>query len=94
TAEGIKARVVSMPCLELFEAQSPEYKNSVLPPEIAARVAVEAGLRQSWDRYLGFQGKFVGMNGFGASGPAGEVFNHFGITTDHIVASAKEVAGK
>ena len=67
--EGIAARVVSMPSWELFEAQSQAYRDEVLPPEVTARVAVEAAVSLGWDRYVGSQGKVVGMTGFGASGP-------------------------
>ena len=89
SADGVKVRIVSFPCLELFEQQDAEYKNSVLPANVTARVAVEAGIRQSWDRYLGLTGKFVGMSGFGASAPAGQLFEKFGITTENVVAQAK-----
>jgi transketolase len=88
--EGVAVRVVSMPCQELFERQSSEYKDSILPPSVRARVAVELGVRQGWDRYLGFEGKFLGMEGFGASAPAGVLMAHFGITADHLTALAKE----
>jgi len=90
-AEGIKARVVSMPCLELFDAQPAEYRDSVLPPKVTARVAVEAGVEQGWRKYLGLQGRFVGMGGFGASAPAGVLMKHFGLTTENVVAAAKEL---
>ncbi|MHC2069928.1 transketolase [Bremerella sp. T1] len=94
TAEGVKARAISVPCLELFYEQDAEYQKEVMPCEVTARVAVEAGLRQSWDRLLGFQGEFVGMKSFGASAPAEELFKHFGITTDHVVEAAKKSMGK
>ena len=90
-AAGVATRVVSMPSFELFEDQEASYKESVLPPSVTARVAAEAGIRQGWDRYLGSTGEFVGMAGFGASGPGGEVFEHFGVTTDAIVAKAKSL---
>jgi transketolase len=88
-AEGITTAVVSMPCWELFEAQDTTYRNAVLGPG-TARVAVEAALRFGWDRYLGEHGAFVGMRGFGASGPADVLYRHFGITADAVVAAAKE----
>ncbi|MFI4876271.1 MAG: transketolase-like TK C-terminal-containing protein, partial [Blastopirellula sp. JB062] len=72
-----------------FEEQDEAYKESVLPSDVAARVAVEAGVRQSWDRYLGFRGRFVGMKGYGASAPAGELFPYFGITVENVVKEAK-----
>ncbi|MBO7707702.1 MAG: transketolase [Thermoguttaceae bacterium] len=93
-AEGVAARVVSMPCQELFELQSAEYKESVLPAAVGARLAVELGVRQGWDRYLGFEGKFLGMEGFGASAPAGVLMEHFGFTAERLTALAKEVIQK
>lgn len=89
TADGIKTRVVSMPCCELFNEQDQAYRDAVLPPQVTARVAVEAGIRQSWDRYLGMAGRFVGMSSFGASGPFEQLYEKFGITTAKIVAAAK-----
>jgi len=88
-AEGIAARVVSMPCWELFDAQPKEYREAVLPSAVTARVGCEAGLRMGWDRYIGSEGKFVGMVGFGASAPAGVLYEHFGITAENVVAKAK-----
>lgn len=89
TADGMKVRVVSMPCLDLFADQSTEYQQEVLPNHVTNRVAVEAGLRMSWDRWLGLAGKFVGMHGYGASGPYTEVYKHFNITAEAVAASAK-----
>ncbi|HJT35910.1 MAG TPA: transketolase [Pirellulales bacterium] len=91
--EGIKARVVSMPCWELFDEQDLSYREQVLPSGVTARVAVEAGVRQGWDRYIGASGRFLGMKGFGASGPAGQLFKHFGFTVENVVALAKEAIG-
>ena len=88
-AEGIVAAVVSMPCTELFEEQDAEYRAQVLGT--APRVAVEAGIRQSWDRYIGETGAFIGMSGFGASAPAEQLYKHFGITVENVVAAAKKV---
>jgi transketolase len=88
--EGIAARVVSMPCWELFDEQDTAYRKDILPPQVTARVGVEAGLRMGWDRYIGGDGQFVGMEGFGASAPADELFEHFGITAAHVVMAAKE----
>ena len=73
-----------MPCLELFEAQSADYRQEVLG-ENTLRIAVEAGVRQGWDRYLGHNGMFIGMDSFGLSAPAGDLFKHFGITAEAIV---------
>lgn len=88
-AEGKKVRVVSMPCMELFADQSQAYRDEVLPPAVTNRVAVEAGIRMSWDRWIGSNGKFVGMNGYGASGPYDEVYTHFGITVDAVVEAGR-----
>ena len=88
--EGVQARVVSIPCWELFEAQPEEYRNAVLLPSVTRRVAVEAGVRLGWDRYLGPSGQFIGMSGFGASAPAGVLFKHFGITPESVAAAAKK----
>ncbi len=85
--EGVKAAVVSVPCMELFAAQDHDYRQSVLGT--APRVAVEAALRQGWDRWLGDHGGFVGMTGFGASGPGAELYEHFGITPSHVASEAK-----
>lgn len=94
TAEGHKVRVVSMPCWELFDEQDQAYRDSVLPPGVPARVAVEAGIRQGWDRYIGSQGRFVGMSSFGASAPYEQLYEKFGITVENIVAEAKAAAGQ
>jgi transketolase len=90
TAEGIKARVVSMPSWELFERQSAEYRNSVLPPTITARVSVEAASVFGWERYVGLTGKIIGMKTFGASAPFKDLYKHFGFTLEAVVAAAKE----
>ncbi len=87
-AEGIPTAVVSMPCWELFDMQSERYRDMVLRPG-SVRVGVEAGLVQGWERYIGENGTFVGMTGFGASAPAPTLFEHFGITAENVVAAAK-----
>jgi transketolase len=89
-AQGIKARVVSMPCWELFDEQPAAYRDQVLPPQVTRRVAVELGIVQGWEKYLGQAGKFIGMTGFGASAPAGVLLKHFGITPEHIAAAVLE----
>jgi transketolase len=89
TASGLKSRVVSLPCWELFDEQPQDYRDSVLPPAVTARVAVESGVEFGWERYLGPRGRFVGMTGYGASAPAGLLFKEFGITADHVVAEAR-----
>lgn len=89
-AQGVETRVVSMPSWELFNAQSQEYREMVLPPACKRRVAVEAALDFGWARYLGLEGKFVGMHGFGDSAPYKKLYEHFGITVEKVVESALE----
>lgn len=89
-SEGIKARVISMPSWELFESQSQEYRDSVLPPAIAARVAVEEASTFGWERYTGFDGTIVGLHTFGLSAPLKVVAQHFGFEPAHVVAAARE----
>ena len=90
TAEGIKARVVSLPCWDLFAEQDSAYRESVLPALITARVACEAACGFGWERWLGSQGIFVGMNSFGASAPANKLYEHFGITATGVAAAARQ----
>ncbi len=85
--KGIPTRVVSVPSMELFEKQSKAYKAKVLGTE-KIRIAVEAGLRMGWDRFIGTEGKFIGMTGFGASGPAEQLYEKFGITAKAVVKAA------
>jgi transketolase len=92
--QGIAARVVSMPSFELFNEQPAAYREQVLPTAVAARVAIEAGIRQCWDAYLGFNGAFVGMKSYGASAPEKTVFEKMGITAARAVAEAKRLLGK
>lgn len=82
-----------MPSWELFEQQSPEYREEVLPAALTRRVAVEAGVRLGWDRYLGFGGVFIGMTGFGASAPYEVAFRNFGITSEQVVQAVKGLVG-
>ncbi len=88
--EGIAARVVSMPCAEVFSAQDVSWRNSVLP-EGVPRVAIEAGSSGSWYRFVGLDGAIVGMDSFGESAPAGELFKHFGFTVENVVRAARNV---
>jgi transketolase len=88
-AEGIRARVVSMPSWELFEEQSQEYRDSVLPPEVTARVAVEEASTFGWERYTGQHGTILGMRSFGLSAPMKVVAAHFGFEPDHVAAAAR-----
>ncbi|MDJ0682666.1 MAG: transketolase [Xenococcaceae cyanobacterium MO_167.B52] len=92
-AEGKKVRVVSIPCWKVFEAQSDEYKESVLPKAIKNRVAVEAGTTFGWQRYTGDNGAIIGIDTFGASSPGGVALDKFGFNVDNVVAVAKKVIG-
>ena len=89
--QGKKVRVVSMPSTDVFDAQSAEYKDSVLPAAVTRRVAVEAGIADYWFKYVGLNGAVVGMSTFGESAPAGELFEHFGFTVDNVVAQANRL---
>jgi len=91
--QGVGTAVVSMPCWELFELQDVQYRRSVLQPG-TVRVGIEAATRFGWDRYLGEEGHFVGMQGFGASGPADTLYQHFGITADAMVKAAEKGLAK
>jgi transketolase len=93
-AEGIKARVVSMPCWELFEQQDAAYKANVLPLNVTARVSVEMASTFGWERYVGAKGEMVGMHSFGASAPLKDVLKKFGFSAEKVVAAAQEVLGK
>ena len=93
-AEGVKARVVSIPSFELFERQDSAYKESVLPAAVTARVTVEMASTFGWDRYAGPKGKMIGMHTFGASAPLKDLLKKFGFTVENVVAKAKEVMGK
>ena len=93
-AEGIKARVVSLPSWELFEKQDAAYKESVLPASVTARVSVEMASVFGWDRYAGPKGKIIGMRSFGASAPLKDLLKHFGFGADTVVATAKQLLGK
>ena len=93
-SDGIRARVVSLPCWELFAEQNEAYRESVLPAKITARVACEAACGFGWERWLGTTGQFVGMNSFGASGPAAKLYEHFGITSAAIAAAARTTLGR
>jgi transketolase len=88
TADGVAARVVSMPSWELFERQSREYRDSVLPPSVTARVAIEQASTFGWERYVGFSGAIVAMSTFGASAPLKELQSKFGFTPEQVVEAA------
>jgi transketolase len=89
-ADGVNARVVSMPSTDVFDIQDAAYRESVLPAAVTARVAIEAGVTETWWRYVGSHGRVVGLDRFGESAPAEELFEHFGFTTENIVAVAKD----
>ena len=89
--EGIDVRVVSVPCMELFDKQSKEYKETVLPNAVRARVAIEAGTPDCWYKYVGLDGKVIGMTTFGASAPFSDLLNKFGFTVENVVSKVKEV---
>ena len=91
--EGVQARVVAMPSWELFEAQPQAYRESVLPPTVTARLAIEAGVRWGWDRYVGPQGDVVGVDRFGASAPLGVIWEKFGFTAQAVAERAKKLIG-
>lgn len=93
TAEGHKVRVVSLPSTDIFDAQDEAYRESVLPSDVAARVAVEAGIADYWYKYVGLKGAIVGMTTYGESAPADKLFPFFGFTTENVVAKAKKVLG-
>jgi transketolase len=93
-AEGIRSRVVSMPSWDVFEHQTQEYRESVLPPNVTARVAVEQASTFGWERYVGTSGRVIGMKTFGASAPLKELQRKFGFEPDHVVAAAKELLGR
>jgi len=93
-AEGIGVRLVSFPSWELFAAQPQEYRAAVLPPQVKARLAVEAGVAQGWERWVGDAGDIIAMQGFGASAPAGKLFSKFGFTVDNVLARAKKLLAK
>ena len=92
--EGIATRVVSMPCVDRFGEQDAAYRDSVLPPECRARVSVEAASTLGWDRWVGDGGEAIGMTGFGASGPAKELFEHFGFSPENVAETGRRVLGR
>jgi len=93
-AEGIRSRVVSMPSWDIFEHQAAEYRESVLPADVKARVAVEQASTLGWERYVGSSGRVIGMKTFGASAPLKELQKKFGFEPEHVVAAAKELLGR
>jgi len=92
-AKGRRVRLVSMPSTDVFEAQPAAWREQVLPPSVAVRVAVEAGATQSWWRYVGPQGRVLGIDQFGASGKAPDLFRHYGLTTDNVTRAVEALLG-
>jgi transketolase len=92
--KGIKARVVSMPCTEVFDAQDKAYQDGVLPPQVKARVAIEAGVTAGWWRYVGQQGRVVGLDRYGESAPAKDLFKYFGFTIENVVEQVESALGR
>jgi len=92
--QGKRVRVVSMPCTNVFEAQDASYRESVLPPSVECRVAIEAAAPETWWRYIGPKGGVVAMHSFGASAPAKDLFKHFGFTVDNVVKTVQQLITK
>jgi transketolase len=93
-ADGLSPQVVSMPCWKLFEKQDEKYRNSVIPRDVKARVGVEAGVEMGWHKWLGEDGVFIGMSGFGASAPGKTCFQEFGITAENVAQAARDLVKK
>ena len=93
-ADGIRSRIASMPSWDIFEQQTREYRDSVLPPEVKARIAIEQASTFGWERYVGADGVVIGMKTFGASAPLKELQKRFGFQPDRVVAAAKTLLGK
>src|SRR5207249_5546324 len=91
---GIATRGVSMPCIELFEEQSQDYKNEVLPPNVTARLAIEAGVRQGWDRYVGPKGDVICLDRFGASSPGDVALKNLGFNIENVLKHARALRRK
>jgi len=89
--DGVSVRVVSMPSTDVFDSQEPAYRDSVLPPSVRARVAIEAGVTDCWWRYVGDAGRVIGIDRFGLSAPAPVLFEHFGFTADNVTATVREI---
>jgi transketolase len=94
TSEGVKARVVSLPSWEIFEQQPKEYRDSVIPPDVTARVSIEQASTLGWSQYVGSHGRTIGMSTFGASAPLKELQKKFGFTPDSVLSVARELLGK
>jgi transketolase len=93
-AEGIFPRVVSLPSWELFEAQDARYREEVIPPTLKARISIEAGSTLGWERYIGLDGKAIGLQNYGASAPGNVIYEQLGLTAERIAKEAKTLLGK
>ena len=91
TAQGRQVRVVSMPSTNVFDQQDAAYKQSVLPLEVSARIAIEAAHADFWYKYVGLEGRIIGMTSFGESAPAAQLFEEFGFTLDNVLSTAEEL---
>jgi transketolase len=91
TQKGRRVRVVSMPCAEIYEAQEAQYRESVLPSKVLARVAIEAAHKDYWYKYVGLDGRVIGMSTFGESAPINDLYQHFGITVENVVETAEDL---
>jgi transketolase len=91
SADGHRVRVVSMPCCEVFDKQDDDYKKNILPADVTARIAIEAGHTGMWYRYVGLNGRVIGLDRFGESAPGAVLFEHFGFTASNIIETAKEL---
>ena len=92
-AQGIPVRVVSMPCTNVFDAQDKDWQDTVLPPQLPC-VAIEAGVTDGWHKYVGRDGKVIGIDTYGESAPAGVLFEHFGLTAERVVATVSQILGE
>jgi transketolase len=93
-AEGIQVRVVSLPSWEIFDREPQEYRETVLPPAVRARVAIEAGVRLGWEHYIGLEGAVVGIDRFGASAPYKTIYEKFGITAEAVATAGRRLLGR
>jgi len=93
-AEGINVRLVSVPSWELFKAQDASYRETVLPPSVKARVAVEAGIGMGWEKFVGDSGAIISLEHYGASAPAGTLFKEFGFTAENVIEKARKLLSK
>jgi len=90
-SDGVAVRVVSMPSVDFFNAQDQDYRDSVFPANVTKRIAIEAGTSAAWYQFVGLEGKVIGMDRFGESAPANELFEYFGFTVDNVVQTAKSI---